>query len=138
MSKLSELRKQKLLSQNDLVRRSGVSRSLITKYESGEKNINKAAGTTLLKIAVALNCKIENLLEGTDEIMEDVLFNTYCEWRKEIEEENKWQEEHGGSNPIYGSVDCGEASVREDFSGYAGLDISFEEMSELEKQWESQ
>ncbi|KHO32093.1 hypothetical protein OR62_13780 [Clostridium tetani] len=72
--------------------------------------------------------------------MKDVLFNAYCKWRKEIEEENKWQQEHGGSIPVYGSVDCGEACVREDFSNYIGLDeeISFEEMLELEKQWESQ
>ena len=39
MSKLAEIRKSKYLSQNDLVRASGVSRSLITKYESGERDI---------------------------------------------------------------------------------------------------
>lgn len=140
MSKLAEIRKEKGLSQNDLVKISGVSRSVITKYESGEKNINKAAGETLFKIATALNCKIENLLERKEEIMKDVLFNAYCKWRKEIEEENEWQEEHGGSMPVYGSVDCGEASVREDFSNYTGLEkeLSFEEMLELEKQWENQ
>ena len=38
------------------------------------------------------------------------------------------------------SVDCGEASVREDFSGYAELGrvISFEEMFELEKEYEKE
>ena len=38
------------------------------------------------------------------------------------------------------SLDCGEASVREDFSGYAELGrvISFEEMWELEKEYEKE
>ena len=38
------------------------------------------------------------------------------------------------------SVDCGEVSVREDFSGYAGLTktISFEEMWELEKEYKKE
>lgn len=38
------------------------------------------------------------------------------------------------------SVDCGEASVREDFSGYTGLTktISFEEMWELEKEYKKE
>lgn len=139
MSNLARTRKEKHLSQNNLVKMSGVSRSLITKYESGEKNINKAAGETLFKIATALHCKIEDLLEGKEKIMEDVLFNAYSQWRKEIEEENKWQEEYGGSIPVYGSVDCGEASVREDFSNYARLEeeISLAEMLELEKRYEA-
>lgn len=63
MSKLAELRRVQGLSQNDLVKISGVSRSSLTKYESGEKNINKASGETLFKLAKALNCKIEDLLE---------------------------------------------------------------------------
>ena len=38
------------------------------------------------------------------------------------------------------SVDCGENRVREDFSGYAELGrvISFEEMRELEKEYEKE
>lgn len=63
MSNLKNIRIAKGLSQNDLVTISGVSRSLITKYESGEKNINKAAAETLYKIALSLDCDIEDLLE---------------------------------------------------------------------------
>lgn len=63
MSKLKELRIAKGYSQNQLVSLSGVSRSLICKYESGEKNINRAAAETLYKIAQILNCNIEDLLE---------------------------------------------------------------------------
>lgn len=130
MSNLARIRKEKMLSQGDLVRISGVSKSVITKYESGERDINKASGLTLLKIATALNCKIEDLLEGKEEVMEDVLFNFYCEWREVSEEMLE-----DGMN---GSIDCGEASVREDFSNYAGLEeeITFEKMLELERRYE--
>ena len=126
MSKLAEIRKLKGLSQNDLVRLSGISRSSLTKYESGEKDINKAAGETLLKLALTLSCKIEDILERTEEIKKDILFKHYCEWRKISEEM---------LNDINGSIDCGDASVREEFSNYAGLEkeITFEEMLELEK-----
>ena len=130
MSNLARIRKEKMLSQGDLVRISGVSKSVVTKYESGERDINKASGLTLLKIAAALNCKIEDLLEGKEEVMEDVLFNFYCEWREVSEEMLE-----DGMN---GSIDCGEASVREDFSNYAGLEeeITFEKMLELERRYE--
>lgn len=130
MSNLARIRKEKMLSQGDLVRISGVSKSVVTKYESGERDINKASGLTLLKIATALNCKIEDLLEGKEEVMEDVLFNFYCEWREVSEEMLE-----DGMN---GSIDCGEASVREDFSNYAGLEeeITFEKMLELERRYE--
>nr|WP_288643086.1 helix-turn-helix transcriptional regulator [uncultured Anaerobutyricum sp.] len=43
--------------------RSGVSRSLITKYESGERNINKASVDTVYKLAKALNCSIEDIID---------------------------------------------------------------------------
>lgn len=126
MSKLAEIRKKKLLSQNDLVRLSGVSRSLVTKYETGERDINKASGETLLKLAAALTCNIEDILENMEEIKMERLQKLYNEWRKVTEE---GIEEYGGS------VDCGEKRVREDFSDYAGLEeeISFEEMLVLEK-----
>ena len=80
MSNLARIRKEKMLSQAELVKVSGVSKSVILKYESGERDINKASGIILLKIATALSCKIEDLLEGKEEIMEDVLFNLYCKW----------------------------------------------------------
>lgn len=136
MGKLAEIRGERCLSQNDLVKLSGVSRSLVTKYESGEKNINKAAGETLLKIATALSCRIEDLIEGKEKISQEVLYRMYCEWRKATEEAN----EDLDINIQPGSVDCGESAVREDFSNYIGREkeISFEEMLELEKMWEEE
>lgn len=137
MSNLARIRKEKGLSQGKLIKLSGVSKGAILKYEIGARDINKANGTILFKLATALNCKMEDLLEGKEEIMEDVLFNLYCEWRKSIEEENEWQEEHGGSIPVYGTWDCGEDCAREDFSNYAGLEeeITFEKMLELENRY---
>ena len=138
MSNLARIRKEKMLSQRDLVKVSGVSKSVILKYESGERDINKASGITLLKIATALSCKIEDLLEGKEEVMDDVLFNFYCELRESVQDENKRQEEHGGILPMYGEWDCGVGAAREDFSNYAGLEeeITFEKMLELERRYE--
>lgn len=53
----------------------------------------------------------------------------YAEWRKVSEE----MLEDG----FKGSVDCGDAAVREDFSNYAELQktLTFEEMQELEKEY---
>lgn len=49
----------------------------------------------------------------------------YNEWRELTEENN------------LGSIDCGEAQVREDFSNYVELEeyISFTKMFELEKNY---
>lgn len=66
MSNLQNIRKEKNLSQNQLIQLSGVSRSLITKYESGERNINKAYAITVYKLAKALNCTMEELIEPED------------------------------------------------------------------------
>lgn len=63
MSNLQNIRKEKNLSQNQLIQLSGVSRSLITKYESGERNINKASAITVYKLAKALNYTMEELIE---------------------------------------------------------------------------
>lgn len=55
----------------------------------------------------------------------------YREWRKVSEEMLK--------DGFYGSIDCGEYAVREDFSNYANLaeTISFEDMLELERAYEN-
>lgn len=66
MNNLQRIRKMRGLSQNGLVIRSGVSRSLITKYESGERNINKASADTIYKLSQALNCSMEDIIEETD------------------------------------------------------------------------
>ncbi len=59
---LQRLRKDKGLSQSQLAKLSGVSVRMIQKYEINEKDINKAQCLTVYKLAKALGCKTENLL----------------------------------------------------------------------------
>ena len=57
--RIAEARKFRRMSQEELARRSGVSRTIISNLESGEKNITTTK--TLEKIAKALNVKISDL-----------------------------------------------------------------------------
>lgn len=63
--------------------------------------------------------------------MVDYLIKLYKEWRELGEDASK-----GSDIPF--TWDCGEGSAREDFSNYANLEqeITFEEMLELEKNYE--
>ena len=62
-TKLQELRKNSGYSQSELAERSGVNKRMIQQYEIGAKDINKAAGATLLALARVLGCEVEDLLE---------------------------------------------------------------------------
>lgn len=62
-TKLQSLRKNSGYSQAELAERSGVNKRMIQQYEIGAKDINKAAGTTLLALARVLGCEVEDLLE---------------------------------------------------------------------------
>ncbi len=61
--KLQTLRKNSGYSQAELAERAGVNKRMIQQYEIGVKDINKAAGSTLLALARVLGCKVEDLLE---------------------------------------------------------------------------
>jgi transcriptional regulator with XRE-family HTH domain len=63
MTNLKRIRKESGLSQTQLSELSGVSMRMISKYETGEKDINKAQSLTVYKLAEALDVSIENLLE---------------------------------------------------------------------------
>lgn len=63
MSNLKRIREDQNISQSKLSDMSGVNLQMIQKYEQGVKDINKAQGITLHKIAQALKCNIEDLLE---------------------------------------------------------------------------
>lgn len=62
-TKLQMLRKNSGYSQSELAERSGVNKRMIQQYEIGAKDINKAAGTTLLALARVLGCEVEDLFE---------------------------------------------------------------------------
>lgn len=60
---LKRLRSEAGISQSKLSELSGVNLQMIQKYEQGVKDINKAQGETLYKLAQALKCNVEDLLE---------------------------------------------------------------------------
>ena len=63
MSKLAQIRQENGLSQSQLADKSEVNRSMIQFYEQGVKDINKAQVGTVKKIAEALGCSIEDLID---------------------------------------------------------------------------
>ena len=62
MSNLKRIRNEKNITQKELSEFSGVNIQMIQKYEQGIKDINKAQAETLYKLAQALECTIEDLL----------------------------------------------------------------------------
>ena len=56
-------RKNCAMTQRELGEKSGVTLHTIQQYERRSKDINKAAGATLLALAQVLSCQIEDLLE---------------------------------------------------------------------------
>ena len=62
-SPLKLIRKKRKLTQEQLAMLSGVNIRSIRSYEQGDNDITKAGGETLLMLAKALDCKIEDLLE---------------------------------------------------------------------------
>ena len=63
MNKLKEKRTQRKLSQSQLAKASGVSLRMLQKYEQGDRDLNKAQAETVYKLAQALDCTIEELID---------------------------------------------------------------------------
>lgn len=63
MSALQERRKAAGLSQSELARKAEVPVRTIQHFEQGTMDINKAAVVTVLRLAEALGCEIQDLLE---------------------------------------------------------------------------
>ena len=61
-SKLKELRKAAGLTQAELSEKTGLSLSLIKKYEQETKNIHNAQYATIIKLCGFLDCDPEDLL----------------------------------------------------------------------------
>lgn len=62
-TRLQTQRKINGYSQRELAEKVGVNLRTLQQYEIRAKNINKAAGSTLLALAKALGCRMEDLLE---------------------------------------------------------------------------
>lgn len=64
---LQSIREQRGMTRRELAQRSGVNFRSIQDYEQGHKRLSSASGETLLRLASALGCQIEELLwEATD------------------------------------------------------------------------
>lgn len=63
LNNLKKFREKNCLSQCRLAELTGVNLRMIQFYESGFKNINHAHADTIFKLAEALNCNMEDLLE---------------------------------------------------------------------------
>lgn len=63
MTNLKRIRTASGLSQAGLAEASGVSIRMIQHYEQRVKDINAAGALTVYRIACALGCTVENLLE---------------------------------------------------------------------------
>ncbi len=59
---LKEIREKAGLSQGGLSKASGVNVQMIQHYEQGFRDINKAQAVTVLKLARALGCQMEDLI----------------------------------------------------------------------------
>lgn len=70
MSNLQKKRKEAKLTQRQLAERSGQSIRSLQYYEQGVLDINKAAAATVFRLAWALGCQMEELLD-LDAIMVD-------------------------------------------------------------------
>ena len=63
MGNLKRIREARNLTQAQLAEKSGVNLRMVQYYENGFKDINKAQAITLYRVAKALECKIEDILE---------------------------------------------------------------------------
>lgn len=63
MTNLKRIRTTSGISQSKLAELSGVNIRMIQHYEQRTKDINRAEAETVYKLAVALNCKMEDLIE---------------------------------------------------------------------------
>lgn len=60
---LKDRRLKSGMSQAQLAAASGVNVRMIQKYEQGSNDLNKASGETLFKLAQALGCRMEDLMD---------------------------------------------------------------------------
>ena len=66
--KLQEVRKKAKLSQSQLSKISGIDLSTLKKYERGARNIDNAKLKILLALAVALDCRLEDIVDDEDTV----------------------------------------------------------------------
>lgn len=63
MSRLQDIRKEHKITQGQLAIKSHVPLRTIQAYEQCYRDIRKASGSTLIRLAEALRCEIKDLIE---------------------------------------------------------------------------
>ncbi len=66
--KLQEMRKKAELSQSQLADKAGINVGTLRHYEQGTKVFDNARIDTIIKMCLALNCKIEDVIENPEYI----------------------------------------------------------------------
>ena len=66
IKKLKEMRQYKGLSQSQLAEKTGINVRTIQHYEQGSKNFDHARIDTIMKICIALHCKLEDVIENQE------------------------------------------------------------------------
>ena len=66
--KLKEMRQAKGLSQSQLAEKTGINVRTLQHYEQGSKIFDNARIDTIMKCCIALNCKLEEILENQEYI----------------------------------------------------------------------
>ena len=66
MAKLQDVRIDRQMTQKQLAEQANISFRMLQSYEQGAKQIDNARFETLLKICLALGCKLEEVLERED------------------------------------------------------------------------
>ena len=64
--KLKEKRQAARLSQSQLAEKTGINVRTIQHYEQGSKNFDHARIDTIMKICIALHCKLEDVIENQE------------------------------------------------------------------------
>ena len=79
MSKLKEKRIETGMSQSQLAKKAGINVRILQYYEQRTKNFDHARIDRILKICLALNCRIDEVVENTDFIK---LYKKYMKQNK--------------------------------------------------------
>lgn len=77
MNNLKRLRTEKGLTQAQLAESVGTTQRMIQKYESGERDIQKVQVQTVLKMAQALGCSMEDIISNSEDIETDKIYLIY-------------------------------------------------------------
>ena len=66
VKKLKEMRQSRGLSQIQLAEKTGLSVGVLRHYEQGSKIFDNARIDTIMKVCIALNCKLEDVIENPE------------------------------------------------------------------------